>query len=317
MWPGTAATAMDRDASPASAPRIDPFRTTPVPPELVPRRAALLFVCHLADAAFVAMFRRLEKAFRPFGDAYFLYDTNDEPLPSTLQDIPVHGFSLRTLQSLSYAWLHDGLMPGHLHFPVLEFFRAHGAYDHYWVIEYDVRFTGPWRVLFRWAQGVDGDLLATHIATHPEQPQWDWWSTLAHPRATVADDNRTRFFGPLYRLSRQAMAHLDEALGSGWQGHQEVVIPTLLREAGMSLVDMTRESRFPAPTWRNWYTRDRDDPHGGLKDSSMQFARLLRYPGPRPLTLYHPVKKALGHPLDPLRMVASWLHGGYWRGDRR
>ncbi|WP_162910142.1 hypothetical protein [Azohydromonas sediminis] len=308
---------MARDASPASAPRIDPFRTLTVQPAPVPRRAALLFVCHLAEAGFVARFRRLETAFRPFGDAYFLYDTNDEPLPSTLQDIPVHGFSLRTLRSLSYAWLHDRLMPGHLHFPVLEFFRARDAYDHYWVIEYDVRFTGPWRVFFRWAQGVDGDLLATHIATHPEQPRWYWWSTLTHPRATVADDNRTRFFGPLYRLSRRALAHLDAALGSGWLGHQEVVIPTLLREAGMSLVDMTRDSSFPAPTWRNWYTRDRDDPHGGLKDSSMQFARVLRYPGPRPLTLYHPVKRALGHPLDPLRMVASWLHGSRWRGDRR
>lgn len=256
-------------------------------------RQALLFLCHLTDMGHVRHYQALTRAFRPYGDAYFVFDVTHQPLPDALARLPNFTFTKDSLRNLGYVWLQDALMPGHVHFPMLEFARHHPGYTHYWVVEYDVRFNGPWRLFFWWANRVKADFLATHLYRHGEQPFWYWWRSLSCPEHEIDLQARIRFFGPLYRISREAVELLDTRLSEGCKGHQEVIIPTLLHQAGYRLMDLSRDSTLgQAPGW-SWYTRSRErDAWGALNDSSMRFRPALESVGRRPFTFYHPIKAA-------------------------
>ena len=181
-------------------------------------------------------------------------------------------------------------MPGHVHFPLLEFALKHPQYSHYWVVEYDVRFTGPWRLFFWLARHTDADFVATQLSRYEEQPFWYWWPTYRGPDRTPDPKHCVRFFGPLYRISRAAVEFIDAKLKAGYQGHQEVVLPSLLCEGGFRLMDLSSCSSFDALSSWSWYTRGRRDVWGALAQSSMRFRPPMNYPGLRPFTFYHPVK---------------------------
>jgi hypothetical protein len=199
-------------------------------------------------------------------------------------------FSTDSLKALGYTWLQDSLMPGHVHFPVLEFAQKHPNYSNYWVIEYDVRFTGSWSLFFWLTTRSTADFIATHLSRYEEQPFWYWWPTYSCPDKTQKIESRVRFFGPLYRISRSAIEFVDTKLKAGCQGHQEVVLPTLLNEAGFSLVDLSGSSSFEKLSPWSWYTRSKRDVWGALKHSSMRFRPQMTLSGHRPFTFYHPVK---------------------------
>jgi len=107
-----------------------------------------LFFCHRTEPEYVQRFLMLERAFRPFGDTFFLFDNAADALPASISKVRHFPFSLKSLQTLGYSWRHGKLIPGDGHFPVHSFFMAHPHYSHYWVIEYDVYLFGPWRLFF-------------------------------------------------------------------------------------------------------------------------------------------------------------------------
>jgi hypothetical protein len=251
---------------------------------------ALLFLCHLTDQGFIDHFQTLSNSFRYYGDAYFVYDVTRKELPDELENINHFTFSLDSMRRLGYTWMHDSLMPGHVHYPVLEFAQKYPNYSHYWVIEYDVRFTGPWRLFFWLAYKKNADFIASHIYKYDEQPFWHWWSTYRCENSIKDNSSLIRFFGPLYRISRPAIELIDSKLKYGCSGHQEVVLPTLLSNAGFRLLDLSNSSGFESFTNWSWYTRDNKDKWGGLDNSSMRFRPPLSTSGSRPLTFYHPVK---------------------------
>jgi hypothetical protein len=255
-----------------------------------PPRQALLFLCHRSEPEFISRFKSVEKAFRPYGDAYFIFDTSTTPLPAGIAALRHGHFSLQSLKQLGYSWMHDDLMPGHVHFPLLDFALRHPQYAHYWVVEYDVRLTAPWWLFFLRMQSVNTDFLGTHLNHHAEQPDWWWWKTWRSPDGTLDIQQCARFFGPLYRISRPAVEYVDAALKAGYTGHQELILPSLLQQGGYSIQDLSRKSQFGCPTRWSWYTRKDRDPGGGLGESSMRFQPPLAHPGRRLFTFYHPVK---------------------------
>lgn len=263
-----------------------------MPPPSPRQDQALLFLCHRTESGFIKRFKALEKAFEPHGHAFFVFDTSASSLPAKIESLRYFTFSKSSLNALRYPWLQDSLMPGHVHYPILDFALKNPQYSHYWVVEYDVRFTGPWSIFFRWARRSDADLLCTHLSRYEEQPSWWWWPSFSHPDKRIEPRACARFFGPIYRLSREAVLFLDSQLKSGWQGHQEVVIPTLLSHAGLRLQDLARDSSFACQSGWSWYTRSKPDPRGELAGSTMRFRPPMAHVGFRPLTLYHPIKSA-------------------------
>lgn len=253
-------------------------------------RQALLFLCHRSEPGFIARFKAMEKAFSSYGEAFFVYDASKMPMPASLTALRHFAFSNASLNALGYPRLHDELMPGHVHFPMLDFALQHPAYAHYWVIEYDVRLTAPWRLFFRLMRRSDADFIGTHLRRHDEQRAWYWWSSFAPPGQPADVNACVRFFGPVYRISRAAVQLVDAKMKAGYKGHQEVILPTLIAGAGLSLQDLTCSSRFGCATRWSWYTHQQADRAGYLTKSSMRFRPAMDHAGMRPFTLYHPVK---------------------------
>jgi len=128
--------------------------------------------------------------------------------------------------------------------PVLWFYRQNPHYEHYWIAEYDVRYTGNWRDLIDELAQSRADLLATTIRDHADDPAYPWWPSLVSPGPPLPDAAMTWAFMPFCRASRLAMKTIDAASMAGWCGHAEVVWPTVLRHSGCTLEDIGGDGSY-------------------------------------------------------------------------
>lgn len=134
-------------------------------------------------------------------------------------------------------------------FPVLQEAEESVA-EYFWLLEYDVRFGGNWSDLFDAFAASRVDLLGTTITRQAERPAWHWWSSLRTPDA---DQPREKIRGlfPIFRISRAAVQTVREAILAGWDGHYEVLLPTLIHHRGMSLEDIGGDGAFVKPENHN------------------------------------------------------------------
>ncbi|MES2006380.1 MAG: hypothetical protein V4450_17815 [Bacteroidota bacterium] len=162
----------------------------------------------------------------------------------------------------------------------MDFFSKHGEYGYYWYIEYDVFFTGDWKIFLDFFKDVNKDFLSCDIRLYENTSTWPWWQTLKHPEKKIALANRLRSFNPIYRLSAAALFFIQQQLYNKWSGHHEVLLPTLLYHNNFSLsdfggdgefVDKGAENKFYSKETFRW--RPAFNKAGGLKNK-----------------LYHPVK---------------------------
>jgi hypothetical protein len=147
-------------------------------------------------------------------------------------------------------------LSGYNHLSVQQFFLDRPDYDHYWIIEDDIRFTGPWGELFDALDRSPADLLTTVLTGKAGYESWHWWPSLKPPEGeTVAECHLHRCFGPFFRLSRKLLTELHAAYQRGWIGHYEALWPTLCSAAGLSLEDVGGNGPFVPPERRGrFYT---------------------------------------------------------------
>ena len=260
-----------------------------------PKKETVLLLSHRTDEGTLRLHRRLTETSggRP---VVFLYHghPDGETLPR-----PFHSFPAEDLLRPGYRTIESPcLMMGHTNFPVLDFAARHPAPERFWVIEYDVRFTGEWRVLFDHFRDSTSDLLTCCIGDYDEDPAWPWWD-LSHPRHYIPNKTRLRSFNPIYRISRRGVECLRTELASGWAGHQEVVMPTLLHRNGLELEDMGGDGPFVRGPKNRFYTsgpgknvpfRKPADRSGAFKSGTMRYRPMRSRPGLRRHRLYHPIK---------------------------
>jgi Protein of unknown function (DUF3405) len=172
--------------------------------------------------------------------------------------------------------------------PLMWYFHEHPQYDYYWVMEYDVRFTGAWADFFRHFAGNESDLLATTLFDYSFRPEWDNWDTLKSPRR-VPEQERVRALFPLYRLSNAALCALHEAYCEGWSGHYEVTIPTILKTRGFTLEDIGGSGSYVAQGNRDRFYRNSPDRAGLAPGTFTVAANAIRADYP-PNLLWHPIK---------------------------
>jgi hypothetical protein len=92
-------------------------------------------------------------------------------------------------------------------------------------------------------------------------------------------------------LSRKACQAMAVALQSGWSGHSEVFIPTVLALERLKLEDIGGNGPFVAPRNRHRFYSSSDSPDGRLASGSMRFRPAHVTWGQHPNWLYHPVKE--------------------------
>ncbi len=179
--------------------------------------------------------------------------------------------------------------PANVDLPVLLFFKKHPEYDHYWTIEYDVRFTGRWDAFFSSFEANDADLLGTTLTRREKVPDWHYWPSLDLAGMAVEKDRHIRGFFPIYRLSRRALAQLDRDYRTGVKGHFECLVPTLLSHAGMTVEDIGGDGEFVRPGGANRFYRN-TPAQGYLGPGTFVFRPIMERPGKEPNMLWHPVK---------------------------
>jgi hypothetical protein len=154
-------------------------------------------------------------------------------------------------QRLPYPRFEDFGILHHSHFPVLDFFLSHKDYDYYWFIEFDVRYTGEWGSFLRSFGSYDHDLITSHIRTFGEEPYWQWWDTLHHPTKAIDRKKYLRSLNVIFRISNEALDYIHQEQQDGWQGFNEVSLPTLLHLGGYRIMDFGGDGTFTPPGLQN------------------------------------------------------------------
>ena len=200
-----------------------------------PSKSAVGFFTHLSDAEIISRYRKLKAELAGHAEATIVAQMGT-PVPEDLLAETVF-FDFARLAAKAPRILGSKLIPGNCHLTMLAFFHARPEFAHYWHIEYDVVFTGDWRTLLDAWSGDDCDLVAPHLRTRGEEPDWPWWPSLQVPQA-VAAAGLVRAFLPVYRISRRALERLDMAVREGSSGHFEALVPTVLQAASLRIAEL-------------------------------------------------------------------------------
>lgn len=167
--------------------------------------------------------------------------------------------------------------------------------DRFWLVEFDVDFSGDWGNFFRQAAPYDEDLLVTRLRPLSTDPRYKHVRDYRQPAHAVADP-LIGFF-PISRLSRAlAERYPDLVADPGWQGHFEMVLPTAAASAGFSVADLGGDGPLTPPARRGRHYSAAYTEADRSGSFVFRPARALHYFDERPGGfaradwLYHPVK---------------------------
>ncbi len=264
-------------------------------PPAVETGPALLYVAHRLDADVLAGWTALHRSCAGHGfHPVFLYDNSrgDFAEAPELAGADRYLFTLADLSTRFPFRVYDPQRPldqGNASFPILAFFRARPDHAAYWRIEYDVVYDGAWRDFFAAFAEDPADLLTTTLSRPAVRPDWGWWPTLRRPWHDWRRLQTVRAFMPVARLSRRALQVLDRAYRTGWAGHDEVLVPSVLASRGLTIADLGGEGEFtPAGAEGRFYTNA--PACRGLAPGTFVCPPHRPTPDSRPGRLYHPVK---------------------------
>lgn len=256
------------------------------------KQAFLFLSCQLSNAV-INTFNNIVTATNSEKNiTRLLYHQKDLNQQKEIDNKDIFYFSDSILTDLKYKPLGEKLIPGNNHFPLLKFYKEHPHYDYYWCIEDDVRFTGNWAHFFKYFENSDIPFISSHIQRFTDDPQWPWWNTLVYNGKTLETEYLIRSFNPIYRISKEALHFIDQKLLEGWQGHHEVLFPTLLNAAGFDLMDFGGKGEFVSTGDENKFYLGNYAQNSYLEDEEPTFRwrPIHQKIGEIPNKLYHPVK---------------------------
>lgn len=265
----------------------------------------VLYMTHMYDEVIAGEYARLKRQCEPNYDVRLLYDASNWRTRRARKRTDAVGFRpARILRQLGRHMPKDKaktLWPGSSDLVAIAYALTEPAYEFYWLVEYDVRFTGAWSYLFNAFADNRADLLATAMCCYRDNPDWHWWPALRTAGIELSEQERIRSFMPLYRISNRALQTLRSAYRQGWQGHYECTVATILNQQGLSIEDIGGNGPFVAPHNVNrFYT---STPRGAdLPPGTFVWRPVMNVPGDKPNTLWHPVKP----PRKPRRLWRGW-----------
>jgi hypothetical protein len=252
-------------------------------------KQTVLFLSDKSSEWIVENYNQIKKTTSVNYDVIFLYHQKSDLIPETIRSLNYFGFTNNILSELKYQPIENSLVPGSNHFPLLKFYLENPKYDYYWNIEDDVCFQGNWNHLFDAYKNCDADFISSNISNYHELPNWYWWFTLNSNKENISIENKIKSFNPIYRISNRALALLHQELQTGWSGHHEVVIPTLLHNNGFKIIDMGGTGSFVPVGYENrFYTNE-------------SMSHLPVEMGNEENRIYHPIKEKKEIDLDKLK----------------
>lgn len=269
-------------------------------------KTCVLLLTHIADSATYRHYDSLKSQIPADFDLFLLGDNSNNAFTKKKNGTNYFLFTSENLQQLGYPQKTGtrysdeqrgrnphhkdfNMPPGNGDLPVMEFFRSHPDYDYYWVVEYDVRFSGNWNDFFTACMASAADLLCTTLTRYPETPDWYHWDSLTLPNKGIDRRDLVRGFFPICRFSNRALAQVHRDYSAGAGGHQECLMPTLLYQAGLVLEDIGGTGEFVRPGNENRFYRNTPGEHD-LSPGSFVFRPVMHRTGQEPNMLWHPVK---------------------------
>jgi len=223
------------------------------------RREAILYLSHFCSPAVLREVVRLRAELEPRYDIFVGGYCRAREALEGIDCVPTREYSADDLTSLPYPAKTSRFDPddfsGNADLPMMKLFLERPDYDYYWIIEYDVRFSGAWPQLFGDLASSSADLLCTTMQTWAEHPNWAHWETLVSGGEEVSPEQRVKGFMPFSRASQVLLKACDARYRAGWGGHHEVVWPTIARLAGLSMEDIGGSGSFtPAERHGRYYS---------------------------------------------------------------
>ncbi|MFC1226220.1 beta-1,6-N-acetylglucosaminyltransferase [Pedobacter sp. BG31] len=253
----------------------------------------VLFLTNKDDSSTLDTFRLIKTEIPECHDLRLLYHQGSKQVPKFILLEDPFLFTDEILKSIGFKSIYDKLVPGSNHFPLFMYASKNPDYKYYWYIEDDVRFNGRWNTFFNSIQEseIDTDFLTCHVRRYKDEPNWFWWETLKHTSGErIALDLRLRSFNPIFRISKRALDFLNKAYLSGWSGHHEVSIASLLSSAGFLINDLGEVGEFVLPKTKKYYKSAFPDRNGDVATGSVRFRPLININEMMEEILYHPVK---------------------------
>lgn len=253
---------------------------------------AVLFVTHIINNEVLDRYYELERDVKDIGKLFLLLhreeDENNIPESEFPENITPYIFNIDSLDKLDYEPIEETITPGSNHFATLQFFLDHLDFKYYWVIEYDVIYTGKWTNFFLDFDSIDADFIASHIERFPDNPFWYWWDTLYLNNIVLDKHQLIKSFNPIYRISNGALEFLNNLLkGRDNWGHHEVIIPTALNYFNFKILDFGGNGEFVLPQFEEkFYLKPSQYTKGTMRDSpkfELTESKLAN-------KLYHPIK---------------------------
>ena len=255
-------------------------------------KSAVLFVSHVVNDDVVARYRRLRKELPADRyDVVWLMTLSEGAEPVCPNDVQMVSVRPHDLRALGYTPIASTIVPGSCHFLPLRFFLGHQAYRHYWLIEYDVEFTGNWLTLLHDCDThlQNYDLLACHVERFGiDNHDWTWWHRDNH--CGYPTDDCIKAFLPICRYSHSALAILDRYLKAGQAAHSEVMVPTCLHHHDLKIGDIGGNSPFAPNGYRDKYYIQGPGVNNGTMRWRPAFTKEETLNSGLENTLFHPVK---------------------------
>jgi hypothetical protein len=136
----------------------------------------------------------------------------------------------------------------------LYIFRTWPDYTHYWLIEYDVRYTGHWGHFFDEMDTSDADLMCPRFGRYVAGNTWQLWDTLFTGSVAFEKERRVSGFLPLARASQRMLAGVDRLCCEGWGGHPEVLWPCAAIHNAFELAQIGGRGQFTPHRWRDRFS---------------------------------------------------------------
>lgn len=257
---------------------------------------AILLQTHTFDAQVRRLHAALQRACGPDRTLFVLMHVPPGTRkPATLDGVATHFVTTPEVRAADFPgksagepWTIWG--GGHTDLIAMHFARQHRTFEHYWVIEYDVRLTGRWRKFFDHFANSPADLLATTVRSFESHPGWPWWDSATDPSGQrVAKAGMLCAFMPIFRFSRAAAQEMERRYQEGWSGHTELTWPSYLNDAGLVVEDLGGNGTHVSPRNRGRFYRNRPYTHY-LGPGSLVWRPAKLSAGLWPNRLYHPIK---------------------------
>lgn len=151
--------------------------------DLFSKKQMIFFICHFISEESLWRYRKLKEDISSLNiDLLWCYNLKDSCPPNFPEDVTYDFYTdadiLNKKELLTHCNGQNEIYWSNTNYVMMEFSQKYSSYDYYWIIEFDVCFSGNWETFFSRMNTLPHDLLCERLCSRYEEPTWWWWGTV-------------------------------------------------------------------------------------------------------------------------------------------